>query len=361
MPLCDEEQPLCQLQMCGRHGRCNPQNGACICEEGWDGDQCQYPTCSGHGMYDKEFGRCNCFEGYGEEDCDKCMDHPVDVYGHEDKTMRFMCVLKDDAFYRDPSTNRPMFDGPMRFKLVEEDVVNVDLALMGVAGFGRSPKRKVILPGSELNGHVYGCDCLPAIPDSRVYSRLGEGANDMDILAYEGKLHTNAMINGHVVSNGAEGRFYTSDRTPQPRISVRKAEDVKFVNASDRFLFFREDVGEMYRKIFYKQPFTSLSRGGIGERAPANLTQLQTWADKVGNIFNLKIDAATDDVTVLYGFLSDIRHDLNFYQYFGPGFMGLIWLIIWIISGITMIALCFLWRNDPLSAFMKQLQKGETG
>lgn len=354
-PFCNLEQDLCQLDPCGPHGRCVHPNGDCVCEEGWDGDDCAIPTCSGHGNYDRVRDMCNCFAGYFNTNCDTCAPHPLDHKGQPIPSITHVCVLKEDSFYYDHKTNIPMYSGPLRFMLSQAKTEDVSMLLEGSLGLSRKPTRKVILPGSELNGHIYGCDCLPAIPDSTKYKRLSDEASEMDVLAYEGTLQTNMIVNGHVVSNGAKGKFYTKTRTPQPRVVVTNSTQVHALLASDRFFHFREAIGETYRIITGRSDEDTQNRN---LRAPANLTQLQTYANRVSDIFNLKIDAATDDASVLFSSINDIEEELSFYENFGPYFMAFIWIIIWLVTGVTFVSLCFIWRYKPLQ-FATQLIKGD--
>lgn len=348
---CSMEQDLCQLNPCGPHGRCTHPNGDCICEEGWDGDACTIPTCSGHGNYDRVRDQCNCFAGYYGSNCDTCTSHPLNHKGQPITDITHVCFLKEEAFYHDPKSNVPMYNGPLRFSLTQVKTSDVELLLNGAAGIARKQNRKVILPGNEFNGHIYGCDCLPAIPDDRVYKQIGDNPNERDVLAYEGTIQTNMIIDGHVASNGAKGKFYTETRSPQARVRISNATQLHGLLPSDRFFHFREGIGETYRNIMKRS--NERASHGSHLRAPANLTQLQTYADRVSDIFNLKIDAATDDASVLLASTSDIKEEVNFYKNFGPYFMAFIWIIVWIVTGLTFVGVCFIWQSKQyLSAFL---------
>ncbi len=350
-PNCTVLQNLCQLQDCGVHGACNSKTGDCVCEEGYDGDLCEYPTCSGHGVYDRFIGACKCLPGYTESGCGGCRAHPSAPDGSPDAKVLYVCLLKERAFHTNNVNKAPMYDAPLRFSLAQVHVSNLYPIIRGTSSLTRKGNRKAILPGSELNGHIYGCDCLPATPDPRFYGQIGESENEMDLIAYEGSLKGRLTVSGKVISNGASGKFYTAERDPQQHIILSNATQVKPLMPSDRFLHFKDAMGQHYRDIMSQR-----TRSSKTTRAPANLAELQSYANSVSDIFNLNIDAATDESAVLLASTVDIQEELDWTRNFYLFFTSFLFVVLILLMGATMIFLCFLTQSGVLLRFQEALE-----
>lgn len=336
-PFCNLMQDLCQVQQCGIHGRCNPDTGDCVCEEGWSGDSCEYSTCSGHGLYDADVKKCTCFPGYSGKLCDTCAAHPKDAEGSPNTEVTFVCVLKENAFHMDSHSKTLMYDAPLRFMLQAVHTVKLNVVLSSVGFIGKS--HKVILPGSEFNGYIYGCDCMPAIPDPTVYKKIDEDSTEMDIMAYEGNFQNSLRDgNGKVISNGSPGKYYTEERTPQPKIRITNPFDLIHVQPSDRFYHFKENLGEAYRNL--KSITDADHNGKQQERAPANLAQLQSYVNQISDIFNLRIDAATDEASTVLATVDDVQEDADFNENFNLWFTVGVFSIIIIFLGVAIAILC---------------------
>ena len=88
----DEEPPEgpCFPDPCNAHGACNPDDGTCTCNEGYDGPACDecstdyvgYPDCApnpcipdpcnGYGECNTDDGSCTCEENYTGDNCEQC-------------------------------------------------------------------------------------------------------------------------------------------------------------------------------------------------------------------------------------------------------------------------------------------------
>jgi len=216
---CQAKQNMCQLgglkEACNGRGQCNQDTGTCICDEGWYGDQCHLKTCSGHGPYDPETNTCICAPGYTGEDCSMCENPPsgwaylcmqkyrilangkvamegntISILDDIDaaQNQQFIDngewgdnVLKnvDDASSLSKealeSIVQPMMNKRNKFiidfKRIAVEETDVAIHVMGMSMLARKIPGIMILPGSSVNGTVYGCNCRPATPvdDGQIY------------------------------------------------------------------------------------------------------------------------------------------------------------------------------------------------
>jgi hypothetical protein len=175
---CTERQDACKNKNCGKHGRCDPTSGSCVCDEGFMGGSCQYTSCSGHGLPDPtRGGACLCNPGYAGSDCTVCGAPTL-------KGSVYVCVSKygenvneriidEDATKRatslDPTSQAVV--KPIRFMLAAVPKKDLERVITGDHYLTRSSNKIAILPGTAINGTIYGCDCFPAIP---VFDAFGE-------------------------------------------------------------------------------------------------------------------------------------------------------------------------------------------
>ncbi len=80
---------LCEERDCSGNGECAPENGTCICEEGFTGLDCELRDCSGKGV-DMGDG-CECLVGVTGENCGMCSIVP------EGQTA--MCIGRGTEFW----------------------------------------------------------------------------------------------------------------------------------------------------------------------------------------------------------------------------------------------------------------------
>jgi len=162
---CTSKADLCRWQTCNEHGRCSQTSGECICDEGYTGDHCEYSTCSYHGIADIDHnGICNCFPGYTGSSCDRCGSPSI-------PNTLYVCVSNYDQDINKLSIDqkrtqfgREMIVNPIRFTMFALSKKTAARVLVGDHPLTISDKSIAILPGTSINGTVYGCDCKPAIP-----------------------------------------------------------------------------------------------------------------------------------------------------------------------------------------------------
>lgn len=79
----DDDDDLCAGVDCGLYGECNPEDGTCTCDPGYQGalcDECEI-DCGDHGTCILQTASCQCDVGYTGEACDECDDGYVPVSG----------------------------------------------------------------------------------------------------------------------------------------------------------------------------------------------------------------------------------------------------------------------------------------
>jgi len=300
---CTREQSLCQLQDCGKHGRCNPESGDCICQDGYIGDFCDFPVCSAHGLYDPLVGNCECFEGYTGPECDVCIAHPLKDDGTLDLDFIYVCTLHDKPFHLNSVTNTPMFDAPLRFTLKAITPLNQIPVLAGTSAES-GPYKKVILPGTQLNGHVYGCDCLPATPE------------------------------GPPVDERHENEIK----------KISNATEIQFLKDQKRYLRFKDEPGRLFRTIYQRQ---------------------DTYDGQ--NNLNPLIDMCRDREKAIRGsprtyarVITTSQADLNFIANFNLYFTAGLFTLAMLFMGTGMIFMCFILQTGIITGGETLINKALT-
>lgn len=272
---CTNKADLCRWQDCGGKGTCSRMTGECICDQGYMGDHCEYPTCSFHGIVDPDHGGvCNCFPGYTGLDCSKCGSPSI-------KNAMYVCVsnydqnvdkmsVDEQRSYSD-SESTTIVANPIRFTMMALSKPTAVRVLIGDHPLTIKDGTIAILPGTSLNGTVYGCDCKPAVAKHIPEEQESQQERNQE---------------------GGEGED----------LQDREGEKVDEYDA----LYIRDNLKtipreEMYNNVDkYIKRYTTFQSGGIRhlkrhhtERA-LTANQANTFLNQLFDFFNEEADAFTD-------------------------------------------------------------------
>ena len=374
---CQARQNLCKVngeeQECNGRGLCNQDTGICDCENDWFGDQCQLKTCSGHGLYNPDIKACICRVGYSGEDCSVCSSPP--------KGMAYVCMQKfeyklpeEKYAFEGNKVNKPQqtidFQSSgewgeripdnikdvkslsktalesiiqpviqrkttpeLRFLRIAVPEKDVAIHIMGMSVLSNSIPGIIILPGTQINGTTYGCNCRKATPydEGDIYDVVKYTKTPANSETNADKLESsngkkNKKKDGEEKSieqaeqdaynkiwgsqKSKEGEGDNGDKKEDPgynSLTIIKQRDRQ--DKLDKPIF-SEDERQRYGA--YTDDIQLISQGRIFSRfieprAPVNLAQAQGYLTELLTFFGQDVDATTDDATVIGAAVNSVK------------------------------------------------------